>query len=387
MAPLVLELDGVDDYLEPAMAAGGRLPPGTLLRRPGVAAALDGIAAHGRAAFYLGAFGDGLLGLGKGLFSRDDLARTQAEWVDPVAVDAWGHTVHTAPPPSQGYLTLAGAAVAGGLALPDDPDDPAWAHLLVEAARVTGSDRAAVLHDAAEPAGLLDVDRLDEQRSRHRPRPAAPTWPRAGAVRRHDRTCCAVDARPHGRDAHPVERLGVRRPHRGAGHRRVPPRPRHRLHPRRRPPGRPGPPAAVRPHTLSPALVTRPDGSLRAVLGTMGGDSQPQILLQLLARLLRHDESPGRAVRAGRWVLGHRSPAGDHGGFDTWAGDGPERVEVEAHAPAAWDAGLAARGHEVWRSPAAIDHGFGHAQVIALSDGVLAGIADPRSLDGAAAGY
>jgi len=41
----------------------------------------------------------------------------------------------------------------------------------------------------------------------------------------------------------------------------------------------------------------------------------------------------------------------------------------------------------VWRSPAAIDHGFGHAQVIALSDGVLAGIADPRSLDGAAAGY
>ena len=37
MAPLILELPGADDYLEPAMAAGGRLPPGTLLRRPGVA--------------------------------------------------------------------------------------------------------------------------------------------------------------------------------------------------------------------------------------------------------------------------------------------------------------------------------------------------------------
>ena len=30
--------------------------------------------------------------------------------------------------------------------------------------------------------------------------------------------------------------------------------------------------------------------------GTMGGDTQPQILLQLLARLLHHGESPGRAV-------------------------------------------------------------------------------------------
>ena len=46
--PPILELDGVDDYLEPAMAAGGRLPPGTLIRRPGVAAALDAVAAEGR---------------------------------------------------------------------------------------------------------------------------------------------------------------------------------------------------------------------------------------------------------------------------------------------------------------------------------------------------
>jgi gamma-glutamyltranspeptidase/glutathione hydrolase len=384
MAPLVLELDGVDDYLEPAMAAGGRLPPGTLLRRPGVAAALEGIAAHGRPAFYLGAFGDGLLRLGKGLFTRDDLARTQAEWVDPIAVDAWGHTVHTTPPPSQGYLTLAGAAVADGLALPDDPDDPAWAHLLVEAARVTGSDRDAVLHDAADPAELLDGDRLDQQRSRIDPAHRVAV---AAAVRSGGTTVgCVVDrdrmgvtliqSNASGWGAHIVEpATGVFLHDRGIGF---------TLgdgHPATWTPGR------RPPHTLSPALVTRPDGSLRAVLGTMGGDSQPQILVQLLARLLRNGESPGRAVRAGRWVLGHRAPAGEHGGFDTWAGDGPDRVEVEAHAPAAWDAGLAERGHDVWRSPAAIDHGFGHAQVIALSDGVLAGIADPRSLDGAAAGY
>ncbi len=384
MAPLVLELDGVDDYLEPAMAAGGRLPPGTLLRRPGVAAALDAVAAQGRAGFYLGPFGEGLLHLGRGLFTRDDLARSQAEWVEPVAVDAWGHTIHTTPPPSQGYLTLAAAVVAEGLDLPDDPDDAAWAHLLVEAARVTGSDRDAVLHETADPAELLDPARLDEQRSRVDPdrRAEIATALRSGGTT----VACAVDrdrmgitliqSNASGWGAHIVEpATGVFLHDRGIGF---------TLgdgHPAMWAPGR------RPPHTLSPALVTRPDGSLRAVLGSMGGDSQPQILVQLLARLLRHDQTPGRAVRAGRWVLGRRVPDGEHGGFDTWAGDGPDRVEVEAHAPAAWDAGLTARGHDVRRSRAAVDHGFGHAQVIALSDGVLAGIADPRSLDGAAAGY
>ena len=39
------------------------------------------------------------------------------------------------------------------------------------------------------------------------------------------------------------------------------------------------------------------------------------------------------------------------------------------------------------RSTQAIEHGFGHAQIIEVNDGVLAGVADHRSLDGAASGY
>lgn len=52
------------------------------------------------------------------------------------------------------------------------------------------------------------------------------------------------------------------------------------------------------PHTLCPALITRPDGALRTVIGTMGGDAQPQILLQLVTRLLAHDQTPGEAIGA-----------------------------------------------------------------------------------------
>ncbi len=385
-APAILDLHGVADYLDPAMAAGGSLPAGTLIRRPGVAAALAALAAEGRAGFYHGAFGDGLVRLGRGLFTRGDLARNQAEWVEPLAVDVWGHTLHVPPPPSQGYLILAGAAVAAGLGLPDDPDDPAWAHLLAESARAVGIDRDDVLHDGADGAALLDPERLAARRAVVDPDRRSDSAPLAGGG--GTTVCCTVDrdrmgvtliqSNASGWGAHLVElETGVFLHDRGIGFNLVVDHPA-QFGPGRRPP-----------HTLAPALVTSPDGTLRAVLGTMGGDSQPQIVLQLLTRMLRHGESPGKAVRAGRWVLGTDAAGAsvDYSGFDTWAGDGPGHIDVEAHAAARWDAGLAERGHDVRRSADAVDHTFGHAQAIEVTDGVLAGIADPRSLDGAASGY
>ncbi len=131
-------------------------------------------------------------------------------------------------------------------------------------------------------------------------------------------------------------------------------------------------------HTLSPALVTR-GGRLTAVLGTMGGDIQPQVVLQLLARLLRNGESPGRAISAPRWTLGE-------GGFSTWTGAGPQVTTLEATAPASWETGLADRGHHVVRAEPGAN--AGHAHVIVRTDsGVLAGASDPRALTGAAIGW
>jgi gamma-glutamyltranspeptidase / glutathione hydrolase len=112
----------------------------------------------------------------------------------------------------------------------------------------------------------------------------------------------------------------------------------------------------------------------------MGGDAQPQILLQLVTRLLRHRQSPGPAVAAPRWTL--RTPDGT--GFDTWTSDRTE-VALEDDCPAEWPEGLRGRGHEVAVMPA--DATFGHAHVIEASDRGVAGAADPRALIGDAAGY
>jgi gamma-glutamyltranspeptidase/glutathione hydrolase len=135
-------------------------------------------------------------------------------------------------------------------------------------------------------------------------------------------------------------------------------------------------------------VTSMADGSLDCVLGTMGGDSQPQVLLQLLARRYASGggdgagvADPAASIAAGRWVL-----AGAEVGYDVWQERGSVRVAVEDHAPAGWFSGLEALGHRVVRSPS-WGGDFGHAHLISLEpSGALAGAADPRSLGGVALG-
>jgi gamma-glutamyltranspeptidase/glutathione hydrolase len=143
------------------------------------------------------------------------------------------------------------------------------------------------------------------------------------------------------------------------------------------------------PHTLAPLLVTRTDGSLRGVIGTMGGDAQPQILLQLLVRWLRHRRSPGEVIGAGRFTLSGSA----HSGFDTWTDPDGTRVELEASGPGSWPQGLTDRGHDV-NVVSGVSGSFGHAHLIEVSQSlepgepnVLGGSADPRALIGSVVGY
>jgi gamma-glutamyltranspeptidase/glutathione hydrolase len=368
-------VDHAEDF-----TAGGPLHPGDLVKREGVARTLAAIAEGGRDAFYRGEFGDGLLALGKGEYTDGDLGRSQADWVDALDVTAWGHRLWTTPPNSQGYLTLAGAWIAEKLDLPGDPVDPLWAHLTIEAARQAAHDRLAVLHEGADGRALIADERLESRRLAIDPDGAAPLgdeYAEGGtihlAVVDKDRMGVSLIQSNAAGFGSLLVVPGVRifLQNRGIGFSLEP------GHPAEYGPGkRP-------PHTLSPALVTRPDGSLHHVIGTMGGDSQPQILLQLLARLLHTRQSPGAAVAAGRWALAAMAPGS---GFDSWHEAGRVRVQIEGHAPPAWDDGLRRRGHHVWRTDA-FGHGFGHAHVIAVEDDHLAGASDPRARGGAAAGY
>jgi gamma-glutamyltranspeptidase/glutathione hydrolase len=347
---------------------------GAVVKRPGVARALRSIVDHGRDGFYGGEFGVGLITLGGGHFDPSDLETSQADWADPLTASMFGVDVHTIAPNSQGYLTLGGGILADRLELPDDPDDEHWAHLLIEAAKIAGFDRPEVLHEHADGQALLRSigarrHLLDAERASNVASHAGPgdttylCTAQVGGL-----AVSLIQSNASGFGSWLAEpNTGINLHNRGLGFNLID--------------GHPAEFGAGRrpPHTLSPALATAGD-RLVSVFGTMGGDAQPQILLQIAARLFHHGQTPARAVNAPRWAL-----AGPSTGFDTWtSGDGPI-VEVEGHAPAGWVSGLSDRGHVITTLPA-FDSGFGHAHAIVLgADDVLSGAADPRARVGSVA--
>ncbi len=361
------------------LTGSGPVSSGTRLRRRGVGRALAAIVDQGRAGFYQGEFGEGLLALGDGEYSEDDLATSQAEWADALSVEAWGRRFWTVPPNSQGYLTLASAWIASGLELPPDVADPLWPHLLIESSRQAGHDRLAVLYEGANGRALLDQRTLSRRRARIDPDVAAPLAEgyhdgdtiALCAVDRHRMGVSLLQSNASGFGSHlivPGVRIFLH--NRGVGFSLEAGHP-GELAPRRRPS-----------HTLSPVAVTNPAGGLCAVAGSMGGDGQPQILLQVLARHLVNGQPPGPAVAAGRWVL-----SGGLTGFDTWReGADAMTVLVEGHAPPSWADGLSQRGHRV-EVTENFSHAFGHAHLIVAEDDHLAAGSDPRPRFGSAAGY
>ena len=372
----VLDASGRENLTELASQA---TETGARVRRPGAALVLAGLAIGGRDTFYLGAFGDGLRKLGGELFSEMDLRLDQADWVEPLTASAFGVDLHTIGPNSQGYLTLGGARLVERLDLPADPDDDRWAHLLIEAATAAGFDRPEVLHEDADGVGLLAIidDRLDliglENASpRRSPMSDGDTTYlcTAGTDKNGRRIGVSlIQSNASGLGSHLIEpNTGINLHNRGLGFNLIEGHPAE-LGPGRRPP-----------HTLSPALATR-SGRLAALFGTMGGDAQPQILLQLAARLFRHGQSPAVAVNAGRWAL-----RGPDTGFDTWTGWTTPGVRLEGHCPPSWQEALAARGHKTSTAPA-WDSEFGHAHVIVAEEsGMFTGASDPRCHIGSAAG-
>lgn len=348
--------------------------PGAFIRRPGAALALQGIAYGGRNAFYGGAFGEGLMAIGAGLFTDADLLTSQATWVDALRTNVFGVELCTIPPNSQGYLMLGMAHLAEDSGLPESPENDLWAHILIEAATAASHDRSARLSDRADGETLLDEVRsrgrlVDRESASRRPAPVADgdtTY--LGTADGDGFAVSLIQSNASGFGSWLVEpTTGINLQNRGVGFSLVKGHPAE-FGPRRRPP-----------HTLSPALARR-DGSLAAVLGTMGGDAQTQIVAQLVARLFGHDESPAEAVAAPRWVL--RGPAT---GFDTWTAPTPPTVVVEEGSPGSWLSGLTARGHDVATAPA-FAGSFGHAHVIvAEPNGTFAAAADPRARIGSAA--
>jgi gamma-glutamyltranspeptidase/glutathione hydrolase len=299
------------------------------------------------------------------VIATEDLERRQVEWVAPASTDLFGLTAWTVPPNSQGWITLATLRIFEMLDPPRDPGHPEFQHALIESYRAVAWERADTTTDPdtapLSPDQLLDPERLAERasaisrsRARRWPIPSgAPGGTAYLTTRDSDGMVVSfIQSNFWGIGSGiSAGATGVWLHNRGAGFSLRP------GHPNELAPGR-------RPlHTLAPTLWT--DGTqARLVLGTRGGDQQPQILGQVAANQLWAQIDPDEAQRLPRWSI----DAPESGDLPT--------IRYEPRYAPSTIAGLAQMGHviepaEPWEA------GWGPVSTITI-DGVVQGEADPR---------
>ncbi len=360
---------------------GGEPPPvGSRLRNPALAATLERIAGEGKEGFYHGFVADrigGFLAAEGGYVRASDLAAHTTTWVEPLRGGFEDYTMLVMPPNTQGIAQLQLFEMSKSFEMKDmGHNTSGYLHTLVEMKKLAFADRDQW---AADPEfsdipldRLLDPDYLARRASMVDPGAAAASRPAgvgpemaAGGGASPDDAgdtvfLTAVDQ--WGNAVSWIQSLfagfgsgllepetGIVLHNRGALFNLQP------SHPNIIAPGK-------RPyHTLSPMMALNDDGSFAFTLGTPGGDSQPQSLIQIVNNMVLFGMTPQAAIEAPRF----RSFGGLRVAFEDRV-DGSVLGELEA------------LGHQV-----EIVHGwtatFGGAHMILRDrDGTLTAASDPR---------
>jgi gamma-glutamyltranspeptidase/glutathione hydrolase len=351
---------------------------GTTFRQPRLATSLRTIADGGRDAYYGGPIGEEIaraIQAAGGVMTAEDIAAHRGDWVEPISTAYGDVDVATIPPNSQGITALIALNVLSAL---DWPMDSAARrlHAQIEAIKVAWSERDRTVADPdrelVDPSILLSQEHAQWLAGRLSPDQArvhVPTNPPGGGTI----YLCAADS--DGMMVSLIESnymgfgsgimggsTGIMLQNRGAYFSLDPSHPNALA------------PSSRTLHTLMPGLVLR-DGRAYVALGAMGGDGQPQTMVQLVTGLVDDGLDPQAAVDRPRWVV-RTTAASEPLGPVSLESDGWDSTTVDA---------LEALGHEAEliepRTPAT-----GWAQMIRrLPDTSYEGGADPRA-DSLAAG-
>jgi len=356
---------------------------GSSLSNNNLARTLESYAQDGWSGFYEGDVARELTRFSTengGFFTREDLAGQRAAWGEPIAGTYRDVTIYTTPAPTQGFAMLEMLNLLEPLELNRLPLLSAERlHYLVQAKQIAFHDRDRFLADpdfADVPIGrLISKAYANDRRALIDPRRALP-WdkvPSHGSASGDTVYIAAVD--DEGNAVSLIQSLyglygstvvagetGVVLQNRGAYFSLNPD------HPNRLEPGK------VPLHTLMATAAMRGD-RFWGLLGCMGGDGQPQMLLQCYLAMIDFGLDVQAAVEMPRFVSGRLA-----------LGEARDTLHVEARFPVESISELEKWGHILdrwgdWNESA----GHAHGIFIDPRHGSLVGGADPRS-DGAAVG-
>ncbi len=381
-----------------------RLPKtGDVLRQPHLARTYRMLAQEGRDAFYKGPIAreitDYIQQCG-GVLDLEDMQKHHSDWVEPISTNYRGYDVFEFPPNSQGLTALEMLNIIEGYNLKSiGYQTPEYLHILLEAKKLAFADRDQYISDPefvdVPVRQLISKEYAEAQRARINLQRAIPSV--AAGLEKESDTMYLCVADGEGNVVSLIQSLyfgfgsgvvggntGVMMHNRGA-YFSLDPRHVNYLQPGKR-----------TMHTLTPAMVLR-DGTPYMAVGTMGGDAQPQIHVQLLSAMLDFGLNVQQAISAPRWRSGRMRINPLSGKQDIMQGqrgvDGHlernmvEVVMMENRFPEGVPYLLDVLGHRTtivgpW------DDGLGHAQAIQINSRghYFEGAADPRC-DGLALGW
>lgn len=358
-------------------------------RQPHLARTLRTIADGGRDAFYMGSIAEQIADAVRqagGVLTAEDIGLHRGEWVSPISTSYGDVEVATTPPNSQGITALLALNVLQALNWPGVPARTRQAegsplvadrvHAQIEAIKVAWSERDRCVTDPdrrlCSPTALLTrrhAINLARRLDMHAAQTLISRQPPGGGTV----YLCTADA--DGTIVSLIQslylgfgsgimagRTGVMLQNRGAYFSLDPTHP-NRLAPRSR-----------TLHTLMPSMLLR-NGEAFSALGAMGGDGQPQTLVQLVNDVADDGLDPQQAVARARFIAEVEGQG---------MGLGPITIEADG-VTSKLITELEGRGHQITVVPPR-SRLMGWAQMIRReADGSWTGGADPRA-DSVAAG-
>jgi gamma-glutamyltranspeptidase / glutathione hydrolase len=311
-AAAIPELKDQPGFADAFMPHGRAPEVSELIRYPGHAKTLRMLAELGPRAYYEGEIGEKIAAFSKqcgGAMNFDDLRNYKADWVEPIAKDYRGYTVHEIPPNGQGIAALIALGILDKFDVKSLTVDRIESqHLQIEAMKLAFADVYQYVADPRSmdvtPAQMLDDAYLTERAKLIDPKKATQFdfgMPKTGG------TIYMSTADANGMMVSFIQSnymgfgsgvvvpgMGISMQNRGCGF-SMDPKSVNVVEGGKRPF-----------QTIIPAFLTKEtNGTREAVMsfGVMGGDMQPQGHLQSIVRMLDYGQQPQAACDAPRWKV------------------------------------------------------------------------------------